>query len=552
MNTIRRMLPLLVVLLLAALLAACAPAAQPAGQEGAAAPPAAAEAGKRVLRATFSWPNVIDPAVGNDFASSSSLINLYDTLVFPNAAGGVDPWLAESWESSEDGLTWTFKLRPGVKFHDGSDLTASDVVYSLNRMKTIGEGFGYMFADVASATAVDDATVEFKLARPNGLFLPSLVRLYVLNEDVVRANTQADGPYGDDGDYGKAWLLTNDAGSGAYKVKEFPLQEYLLMEKNPDWWGEFNANAPDEVRFIGTTEPATVRTLMENDQLEITDQWQSVEALKALDQIENVDVAPLETMTEFYYMINTKVAPTDDVHCRRAMAYAFDYATAISLEWPGTQQSKGPAPMSTGGHKADVFQFTTDLDKAKAELAQCKYAADIQNYPVEVVWISEVPDEEKFALLFQSNMAEIGIPVEVVSTPWLSVVERMGKQESAPQIVTIYVSADLPEAGPMLFQRYHSSTTGQWLQNEWLQDADFDAKIEDALATIDEAERFQKYGELQDYIVDLSPSLFLYDQVEKHAYRADIVDWPALRGETSPVQGYSFFAADIGVQAPAQ
>ena len=502
-----------------------------------------------VLRVTFSWPTFIDPAVGNDFSSSSALANLYDSLVFPNPDGTVSPWLAESWETSDDGLTWTFHLRQGVLFHDGTELLASDVVYTLERIQAIGEGYGYLFGNVESAAALDDYTVEFTLARPNGLFLPSLVRLYILNEDQVRANTVAEGPYGDEGDYGKEWLLTHDAGSGPYMVKEFPLEEFLLREKNENWWGEFVENAPDEVRFIATTETITVRTLMANGELEISDQWQTKEALEALDAIEGVDVAALPGMTEFYYMINTRVPPTDDVHCRRAMAYAFDYDTAISLEWPGTRQSQGPVPAVLGGHDPNVFVFERDLDKAREELAQCQYADDIQNYPIEINWISEVPDEEKFALLFQANMAEIGIPVQVVSTPWLSVVENMSALDTSPHVVSIYVTADLPEAGVMLNQRYHSDTADQWLQNEWLLDPEFDARIEDALATIDQEERFAKYVELQNYIADLAPSLFLYDQIEKHAYQT-YIDWPAVRGEASPMEGYVFFAAQIGVNPP--
>jgi peptide/nickel transport system substrate-binding protein len=480
-----------------------------------------------------------------------ALINLYDTLVFPAADGSIEPWLAVDWEASDDGLTWTFNLQEGVLFHDGTELTASDVVYSLVRMQTIGEGFGYLFEGIESATALDDYTVEFQLSEPNGLFLASMVRLFVVNEDLVRANTQAAGPYGEDGDYGKEWLLTNDAGSGPYRVAEFPLEEYILMEKNTDWWGEFHPMAPDQFRITATTETATIRTLMSNRELEITDQWQTVEALTALEGIEGIEVAALQGMTQFYFMVNTRIPPTDDVHCRRAMAYGFDYGAAVGLEWPGTQQSKGPVPATLAGHNPDVFVFDYDMAAAQAELAQCQYADDIANYPVRIDWISEVPDEEKFALLFQANMAALGIPVEVVSTPWLSVVDNMSSLETSPHIVTVYVTADLPEAGTMLFQRYHSSTAEQWLQNEWLQDPVFDARIEEALSTIDEDERFAIYYELQDYIAELAPSIFVYDQVEKHAYQAAYVDWPAVRGETSPVQGYYFYAAHIGVD-PSQ
>lgn len=517
----------------------------PAATEAAAQEPAAA--GKKVLRVTFSWPNRIDPAVGNDFAGSTSLANLYDTLIFPNAQGGVDPWLAESWDVSEDGLTFTFHLRQGVKFHDGSELKASDVIYSFNRLKTIGEGYAYLVtAGVKEVKAEDDATVTFILEQPSALFLPSLVRLYVASEAMVKQNTKAEGPYGENGDYGKEWLQTHDAGSGPYQVKEFPLEQYLLMEKFGDWWGEFNPNAPDEVRFIGTTEAVTVRSLMENKELEITDQWQSFEAYQALEKIEGVEIAALPSMSSFYYMVNTKKPPTDDIHCRKAMAYAFDYETAVGLEWPGTKQMVGPVPASLAGHNPNVFIFQRDLDKAKEELAQCKYANELDQHPVSVHWVAEVPDEEKWALLFQSNMADIGIKVDVVKTPWLSLVEDTSKLETSPSIATIYVSSDLPEAGLMLKQRYHSSTTGTWQQNEWLQDNELDKAIDDALVTLDEEERFAKYAQIQEQLAELAPSIFIYDQVEKHAYR-DCVDWPAARDETSIVMGYQLYVAQMGV-----
>jgi peptide/nickel transport system substrate-binding protein len=288
---------------------------------------------------------------------------------------------------------------------------------------------------------------------------------------------------------------------------------------------------------------------MENKQLEISDQWQSFEAYEALGKISGVEIDPLPSLTSFYYMINTKKPPTDDVHCRKAMAYAFDYDAAVGLEWPGTKQMVGPVPAIVAGHDPNVLVYKRDLDKAKAELAQCKYANELDKHPVDVNWVAEVPDEEKWALLFQSNMADIGMKVDVVKVPWLSLVENTSKLETSPSIATIYVSADLPEAGLMLKQRYHSSTTGTWQQNEWLQDKQLDAEIDDSLATIKDEERFAKYYKIQEQLVDIAPSIWIYDQVEKHA-RRDCVDWPATRGETSYVMGYMFFAAGIGVDCP--
>jgi peptide/nickel transport system substrate-binding protein len=530
MHMQKKILPTLIVLLAAAfLLTATAASAQ------------------RVLRVTFAWPDTIDPAAGNDYASSSSLVNLYDTLVFPNAKGGVDPWLASSWSVSPNGRTYTFHLRRDARFHDGTPVRASDVVYSYERLKTIGRGFAYLVTpNIAELRASNPETVVITLKEPSALFLPSLVRLYVAEAALVKKNTKAQGPYGADGDYGTAWLQTHDAGSGPYMVKEFPLEQYLLMAKNSRWWGTFNPKAPDEVRFIGTTEGVTVRTLIQNHQLEITDQWQSFEAYQALAKIPGVTVAALPSMTSFYYMMNTKKPPTDDVHFRLAMEYAFDYDAAVGLEWPGTKQMVGPVPASLAGHDANVMVYHRDLAEAKAELAQSRYAGQPDRYPVVVQWVSEVPDEEKYALLFQSNMADIGIKVDVQKVPWLSLVQNTSKLESSPNIATIYVSSDLPEAGLMLKQRYSSSTAGTWQQNEWLQNPSLDAQISDALGTLNQAQRFAKYDKIQEELVAMAPSIWIYDQIEKHAYRSTI-DWPAARGETSLIQGYFFFAADIGV-----
>lgn len=529
--------------------AACAPAptAVPPAETG--VPPVGGEtpsAEPRLLRITFAWPLYIDPAVGSDYVGSTALANLYDTLIFPNAEGGMDPWLAESWDVSDDGLAYTFHLRPGATFHDGSEVLASDVVYSFNRLQTVGEGYAYLISGVAEVSAPDDTTVVFTLEQPSGLFVPSLVRLYIVNEDLVRSNTNAEGPYGDEGDYGKDWLLTHDAGSGPYTVVEFPLEEHALLQKFEGWWNAatFAPNAADQVKFIGTTEAATVRTLMSTGELEISDQWQSVEAFQSLDKIDGVEIMVFPTMSSFYYMVNNRIPPTDDVHCRRAMSWAFDYQGAVALEWPGTQQMVGPVPATLGGHDPNAFTFSRDLDRAREELAQCAYADELDQHPVQIHWVSEVPAEEKFALLFQANMAEIGIPVDVVSVPWLTMVENTASQETSPHIATIYVSSALPEAGLMLKDRYDSSTAPTWQQNEWLLDPELDAAIEDALATVNQEERFEKYRALQTRIMDMAPSLFLYDQLEQHAV-VEYVDWTP--EANSAVMGYQLFLPWIGV-----
>lgn len=510
---------------------------------------AAAEEETRQLRVTFAWPTYIDPAVGSDFSSSSTFVNLYDTLVYPTPDGGVKPNVAERWETSEDGLTWTFYLRNDVTFHDGSKLTADDVAFTMDRLVEIGEGYGYMFSGkVKSTEALDDYTVQFKLAEPYGPFLVTLVRLYILNEDLVMANIKEDGPYEEKGDYGKEWLLTNDAGSGPYMVKDVQLEEYVLMEKFDDYWGYSAPKAPQEVRFIGTTEAVTVRTMMSRKELEIGDQWQSVEALDSLDDLEGVDIATMSYGTMFSFMMHTKKPPTDDVHFRRALAYALDYETTAEKIFPGAIIAQGPVAPGFPGHWSGFPESTRNLEKARAELEKSKYYDRLDEFPVEIHWIAEVPDEEKVALLALSNFADIGVKTEVVKVPWLSVVEEMGNMDQSPNIVTVFVSPHYPEAGSMLSSRYHSDSAPTWEQNEWLLDKELDKMIEEAIATIDMEERYEKYAEIQKIIHEIQPSLHLFEQAQKHPYQEGYIDWPSTdSGKKIPVMGYDFAANYIQV-----
>jgi len=524
-----------------------APAA-PEEKEAEKPAPVKVEEPKRELRVTFAWPTYLDPAVGSDFSSSSSFVNLYDTLVYPTATGDVIPHVAERWDASADGLTWTFYLKKGVKFHDGSELTAEDVAFSMDRLITIGEGYGYLYAGrIKKSEVVDTYTVRFHMTEPYGPFLTTLVKLYIVNKECVMAHTRADGPYGELGDFGKTYLLTNDCGSGPYKVKDMRLEEYLLMEKFDDYWGKFAPNAPDMVKFIGTTEPITIRTMMARQELEISDQWQSLEALKSLDAQEGVDIATMYLGTMFYYMIHTKKPPTDDVHFRKAMSWALDYKTITEKLFPGARIPQGPVPPGYPGHDPYFTKYERNLDKARAELKQSKYYNKLDQYPVEVHWISEVPDEEKAALLFMSNMADIGIKVNIVKVPWLSVVEEMSNIDSSPNIVTIFVSPHYAEAGSLLESRYHSNSAATWEQNEWLLDKDIDAMIEKAISTIDREERFKVYRDIQKKIDKIAPSLYLFEQAQKQAYQASYIDWPAARGESIPIMGYDFAARFIQV-----
>jgi peptide/nickel transport system substrate-binding protein len=497
---------------------------------------------ERLLRVSFANVPYMDPAVGSDEASSVYFVNVYDTLVYPTKEGNVKPHVAERWDVSSDGLTWTFYLRKGVKFHSGRELKAEDVVFSLRRMVVIGEGYGYLFkpyVDLEKTKAVDDYTVQISLSKPFGPFLLTLLRLYIVDSQLVRQHI-AEGPYGDMGDYGKNWLMSGeaDAGSGPYKLQEFKRGESVTLVKFDGYWGETAQNSPTKVIMYGFTEPTTIRTMMEKRELEVTDQWQPLENYEAMSKIPGVKIAQVPQAMVFYIMLHTRKPPTDDIHVRKAIALAFDYETAIKDIIPYEKRPSGPVPSIMPGADPSLKPIERNIQAAVEELKKSKYWGQLDKYPIEFWWIAEVPWEERVALLFKANMEEIGLKVNVVKVPWLSVVEGMTKMETTPNAVSIFVVAHYAEAGSILSSRYHSHSTGTWEQGEWLMNPEIDSLIEDALATVVYNKRMQKYYEVQRKIVELYPSLYVYEHVVLRAYQSAYVDYPAARGEIIPIAEY--------------
>src|SRR5437868_9851859 len=175
---------------------------------------AAQAASPDVLVPGWDLPANIDPHQVLDVPAQNVAFNLYDNLYrYEDNPPKLEAWLAESHTVSSDGLTWEFKLRPDSKFHDGSPVTAADVVFSFQRVLKIGKAPAAPFLPVlkqAGVTAVDPQTVRIRLEKPYGPFFATLPMVMIVNEKLVRSHDK-------DGDWCAAWLASNEAGSGAYR-----------------------------------------------------------------------------------------------------------------------------------------------------------------------------------------------------------------------------------------------------------------------------------------------------------------------------------------------
>jgi peptide/nickel transport system substrate-binding protein len=485
----------------------------------AAASPAMAE---RVLRLNESPVGEIDPAKGLDYADTVLAINLYDTLVYPaQGKPGIQPLLATEW--TIDGSVYTFKLRDDVKFSSGNPLTAEDVAFSFNRFVALGQGYSNLFAGrVASVEAVDPTTVRFTLSEPYAPFLTALTRLPIVDSKIVLANLGA-GDFGDLGDYGSAYLSAHSAGSGAYVVESQEPQSETIMVRNAGYFLPFAENAPDRVRYRYGIEASTLRALMSRGEHDISDLWLPPEVIAALA---NEGVAHLVTekggMGE-YIKLNTTRAPLDDVHCRRALGYAYDYANSAMLQRVNAEFSQampmtGVLPSGLLGYDADGAPFAQDMDKAREELALCKY--DPADYPLDVAWIAEVPARERIALLMQATFSQLGFKVNLVRTPWALVVEQVANRETAPHAVEIEVHPPTPDSDSLLYNMYSPDVPATYLSTSAKLD---DPKVAELLnagrAETDEAKREAIYSELNAYLTTLQPDIMAYEFIGVFAVR---------------------------------
>ncbi len=468
-------------------------------------------AAQTVLRLDEVAVGELDPGKATDYADSILMFNVYDTLVLPVQGGpGYAPHLAESWEA--DGTDFVFKLREDVMFQSGNPLTAEDVVFSLDRMKALGQGLSFIFTNVESAEAVDEHTVRFNLNEAYSPFIASLVRLPIVDKKLVVENL-GEGE-GEMRDWGQAYLSGNSAGTGAYKVVSHNPQEETVMEKNEAYFLDIADAAPDQVRLRYGLEAATVRTLIAQGEHDISSQWLPPEVLKALAD----DGAQLLTETgggAFYIKMNTQKPPLDDVNCRLALAKAYDYAAGITMvaitdEVAQGSPSTGAVPVGMFGANPAGETLSHDMEAAKQHLAECKY--DPSEFTLEISWIGEVPLEERYALLMQANFSELGIKSEIRKVPWALFTEQVTKPENTPNISQVFVNAVTGDPDTLLYPMYHSSAAGTWQSPEYLNDEQVDAALTKGRTVTEPDERDAAYAELNDRLMEVVPTIYAYDR----------------------------------------
>jgi len=492
-------------------------------------PPTDARAANQDLIWGDQLPRGLDPHVVYDVPMQFVLLNVYDGLFrYVGNPPELKPWLAESHEVSDDGLTWTFKIRNGVKFHDGTPLTAADVAYSFTRLLTLGKGPSGAFKPVlkpANITAEDDHTVKFVLDKPYAPFQAALPLVAIVNSKLLKSHEK-------DGDWGSEWLSSNAAGSGAYTFDPatYQPQETADFSRNPDHffgWSD-NAKPVEMIRSRSIKENSTrVLALIKGD-IDSTDSYLPTDQVERVEKAEGVRVARDESMRIMIIRMNNKKPPFDNLNFRKCVSHAFNYTGFISgILKDYAERNAGPIPKNLWGAPQDLVGYDYDLDKAKDFCDTAKSEGAPIDREMEIHIQAQLDQTTQAAQLLQSDMRKLGLNLKLVGNQWGNLTSSAGKIETTPDMWVHWVSTYFVDPENWIGQMYDSQFHGTWKASAWYQNDKVDALLREARSETNKAKRQAAYEEASRIIVSEAADIWIYNTIQ-------------LRGLNNRVDGYKY------------
>jgi len=396
----------------------------------------------------------LDPAIGYDWQNWSMIKSLFDGMMdYVPGTTTLRPGLAESYEISEDGLTYTFKLRAGVKFHNGREMTAEDVKYSLDRVtnpetQSPGAGFFGSIAGFENAgpgglsgvEVIDPQTVKITLSRPDATFL----HVMALNFASVVPKEAVDAAAGD---FGK-----QPVGTGAFKLAEWTLGQRLVFEKNADYWRD-GVPYLDSVVFEVGQEPVVALLRLQNGEVDVPGDGippaKFVEVMNDPAQAARVVVGG--QLHTGYITLNVTAAPFDKLEVRKAVNMAINKERITQIINGRAVPATQPLPPSMPGYTKDYAGYAYDVEGAKALLAEAGLADGFETD----LYVMNTDPNPRIAQAIQQDLAAIGIKANIQSLAQANVIEA-GGAGTAPMIWSGGMAwiADFPDPsnfyGPIL------------------------------------------------------------------------------------------------------
>jgi peptide/nickel transport system substrate-binding protein len=483
---------------------------------GAAVPAGAQPAGTLVV-GLVAEPVNLDPAQVTDLNSNRVGRRIAETLVtFPDESTQIVPGLAESWAVSKDGLRYTFKLRKGVSFHDGTPLDAEAVKFSIERQINPEHPFNklgkypfanFFFGNIKAVEVVDPLTVEFVLKEPRASFLAVLTAgaASIVSPTAVKK-------------YGQDYALT-PVGTGPFKYAAWERGQRVVLEKNPSYW-----------RFPVKLDRVIYRPIVE-DQARLTELLTG--ALDLIvgtppDYVGQLEANPKVTLLKqvgahvWYLGINNQKKPFDDKRVRQALNYAVNKDAIVRDVLKGTGSlSVGPVLPKTWGADGGLKPYPYDPERARKLLAEAGYPGGFTT----TLWVPEsgsgMQSPVAMSTVIQSNLKAVGVNVSLQTMEWGAYLAKLRSKEQ--ELFALSWMAGNEDPDMVMYPLLHSS---QWTPNgpnrALYKNEKFDEILHQARLTTDEKKRADLYRQAQRILVDDAPWIFVDHEIQVVATRAGL------------------------------
>ena len=385
--------------------------------------PAAAEQALRV--GLYGEIVTHDPHVERNRYGIVLLRNVYEPLVdLKGSSTQLEGVLASSWSVSDDGKTYTFQLRPGVKFSDGTAFDAEAVKFNVERIQKLKQGPYLQVKAIQRAEVVSDTTVRFVLDRPFGPFLRGLALVRMISPSAIRAN--------DKDDLARKWLVDNTAGTGAWKAVSWAHGQEIAWDRNPHWWARFPAKGFDRVRLRIINEPSTQQLMLEKGDLDIILLFNrdDVARMRSNPRLQVVEGLAWEQQ---YIQLNGLAAPTNNRKVREAFARLWNPDEYVALMNGTVLPSDGPVPADLIGLTGSQVAYKHDPARAAQLL---KEAGVGPSTPLALMYNKGDEPKRLAVELFQAQLAKVGLNAKVEVDTWPAQLKFMTEWFKAPSQAT--------------------------------------------------------------------------------------------------------------------
>ncbi len=494
----------------------------------------AVEGGSLVYGLTLA-PSGIDPHIDASSELGIPLTSVYDTLVYQDLSGSFVPGLAERWEVSEDGRTYTFHLRHDVRFHDDTPFNAEAVKFNLDRIAnpdTKSRKARGMLGTYSHTEVLDDYTVKIHFSEPYAPFLDSLSQVYLGMASPTAVQR-----------WGVEYQL-HQVGTGPFIFKEYLPNDHLTLTRNPNYdWAPsvYQHDGPaylDEVIFRFYVDPAVRALALESGEADVMGEIPPTDAarLEASPEFSLIQVAVPGQPLQFF--LNTENPPTDDPRVREALLYTIDQQAIVDTIFQGfSPPASGPLSAATMGY-SDKVEDLYPYDPAEAgELLEAAGWIDsdgdgilqnadglplvLRGYLMSWGYLPEVGQ------LLQAQLREIGVDLRTELVAFPAAVEAAG--QGLHNLAPMTFSGSDPS---LLGTTYLSSNADGGFNWSKVRDAELDRLLTDGLTELDPTIRLGLYAAAQTRIMELGLVLPIRDYVNLNAARA------AVRGLRYDRQGW--------------